>query len=259
MITAYSDEFSFAYKAAFDGLDLLKSVAGQELVNPLLANWIRSHHGITDLTFAEEFVRTCVDNRRKGEPDPPVPIGIRDKYEIGLFTTSLDNCFDHPYFLFNRDALLTWECEDTKVLNQTFLVRPSRDRNGVINELGFRILDTATVRSAFKWTFMCGQRATYGLEACTSENITVVEGAWDQIAFAESGVRNVVGLGGVSLSDGHRAELQGYAVTECWDSDHYGIASRGCSGNPYCFFAPGGKDPFDAWVSNGHVALVPVS
>lgn len=258
MINAYQDPIAYDYKLCFDGFDFLNSQLGQAIANPFLDKWIRTHHDQHDLRFAEDFVQMCMKYRRLHEPIHGLPIHLRDKYEMGLFVTSRDNCFDHPYIMFNREELDFWESDSMQAYGQVFIVAPSRDATGAINEIGFRILDTRTVQDAFKWTFMCGQQATYGLhEADLGAKLTLVEGAWDRIAFAESGVRNTVGLGAVSVMDGHKKFLDRRKYDVCWDADTFGLSQRQENGS-YSFYTPDGKDPFDAWIKHGRIQLLNV-
>ena len=99
---------------------------------------------------------------------------------------------------FNEPELTFWSNTGTDLWGLQFLVVPSRDRNGEINEIGFRLLNQEKVKEAFKWLFPYGQQATFGLHLCdTDEQLLLVEGFQDMIAFRESGYNNVVGLGSV--------------------------------------------------------------
>ena len=258
MLNAYADPVAFRYKVTFDGLDYCKSALGEEFANPALVNWCNKHNLVTDMSWAESFVRSCVMDRRRREPLHPLTIAHRDEWEIGLYTTSLFNCWDNDYVLFNRYALELWDTE-INPWDIPFLVCPSRDRDGIINEIGFRVLDTERVKEAFKWLFCCGQQATYGLHRTQTKQLTMVEGCFDSIAFHASGDTEVVGLGSVRMTEGHTRQLAGYELSECWDQDTFGIAQRDKSTLPYKFFAPAGKDPFEAYCKNGSVKLISVA
>lgn len=261
MIEAFTDSSSYEYKICFDGLDLLTSEVGKVLVNDLLADQIHEHFPANppmpeDQEWLEKFVTYCTDVRRANEPQHDLPIDLRDTYEVGLFTTSKDHPFaNHPYALLNATWLELWDSPDTPTFELSFLVVPSRGLDGAINEIGFRVLDLDRVRRSFKWTFMFGQRATYGLNRVQDKTkIVLVEGAWDQIAFEQSNTPNVVGIGSLFITAGHKDELEGCSYSVCWDNDTFGIAQR--SNESPMFFAPAAKDPFEAWCKHGSVSLV---
>lgn len=247
MITAFSSPEAFDMKICFDGADLLKSRIGKALCNRYLAKEIRKvRKGLPDL---ELFVADAVKRRQKKEPDHLLPVKLRDEYEVGIFTTGETYGYNHA--VFNKEWLELW---GPRSLGVEFLVVPSRDRNGVINDVGLRVLSTASVLEAFKWIFLCGQQSTFGLHKATSKELVVVEGAWDQIAFEQSNIPNVVGLGSVTVTKGHAKQLEGYTYKECWDQDRHGLARRDI--NNCCFYSPAGKDPFDAWLTNGQLKLI---
>lgn len=257
MIEALSSREAWTYKAVFDGYDFSKSVVGGEMLNRLMVEYCLSHCVQTVEFDLEQFVADCVSERRKSEPEHRVPQNLRDKYELGKFITSPDSCFDNPYILFNKEKLSFWDGDGLSTWGIEFLVCPSRDSEGNINEIGFRISDTQRVLNAFKWLFLKGAQATYGLHNVSGDSVVLVEGCFDQLALAESGVQNVVGLGSVYYNNEHRKYLDAYKKTWCTDQDAFGLASRNDK-ESYCFFAPDGKDPFDAWLSSGSVRLVSV-
>ncbi len=263
MISAFATSDSFDFKVCFDGLDLLRSNIGKELVNVDLEAEIkrmfRSINMDDHQDLLEHVVDVCMHGRRKQEPDHLVPVALRDEYEIGLFTTGQTALSDVPYALFDSSWLGLWEIGNSlSTLGIQFLVAPSRGRDGRITDIGFRVLDTSRVHEAFKWTFMLGQQATYGLNRVQGhDELILVEGAWDQLAFEQSGVRNVVGLGAAVPTESHLKILNVMDYQVCWDQDTFGISNR--EGQACCFFEPAGKDPFDAWVTHGRVGLVKTS
>lgn len=255
MLGALASRESWMYKSVFDGADFARSKVGKEFLNWLMLEYINEHCTLKGELDLEAFVYSCVQVRKCNEPTHKLPIKLRDKYEIGLFVTSPGNCFNSNYILFNQEQLEFWDGGGISTWDIPFLVCPSRDREGHINEIGFRVLDTARVLNAFKWLFLRGGQATYGLQNLAGRSAVLVEGCFDQIAFAESGVPNVVGLGSVFFNEGHRLYLGDLDQTFCLDQDRFGIAQRK-EHTKYCFFAPEAKDPFDAWSSSGYVKLV---
>lgn len=263
MISAFATSDSFDFKVCFDGLDLLKSNLGKELVNDSLRHEILDHFTAINMDdhqdLLEIIVSECMSQRRRQEPYHLVPVALRDRYEIGVFTTGQNVLADVPYALFDDSWLGLWESGNSKSTRGVkFLVAPSRGIDGRITDIGFRVLNTSEVHDAFKWTFMLGQQATYGLDRVNADQpLVLVEGAWDQLALEQSGVPNVVGLGAVGLTAGHSRILSGLDYAVCWDQDTFGIAQRGS--DKCVFFEPEGKDPFDAWITHGRVGLVHTS
>lgn len=252
MIDAYSSSLAFDMKVCFDGLDFLESPLGEATANPYLAAEIRKRFPKDPSDFdAEAFISSCIASRRRAEPDHAVPTSLRDQYELGIFSTDRD-APDYPYALFDKDWLSLWGAPSVK-----FIVVPSRDREGKINDIGFRTLDLTQVHNAFKWTFMYGQQATFGLNRATDlQALTLVEGAWDQLAFEQSSVPNTIGLGSPRITNLHKKQLAGTKYCTCWDNDVWGLASR--KGQSTKFFIPDAKDPFEAWIQSGSVRLLDV-
>ena len=255
MISAYTKE-GYDYKLACDGFDLSRTHFGRIVLNTLAKEYTQTHCLVSDLPGKEELQAFFLESRRKGEPEHPFPLSLRDKYEIGSFAVSKDNCFDTDYVLFNRKQLEFWHEAGTSLYGLEFLTCVSRGYDGEINNFGFRILDPGKVHGGFKWLFPMGQSATFGLHLVTdSKKLLLCEGAFDAYAFLESGVSNVVGLGAVKLSAGHRRILgQGTirSATLCQDMDSFGLQSRTLK-RKTCFYAPEGKDPFDVYLQHGHV------
>lgn len=256
MLGAYTAE-GWPYKLACDGLDLSRSKVGEQVLNHIALEYIEQHGTVGPDFDAETFIRDCVSDRRANEPEHKLNIYLRDKYEVGQFVVAAEGRGDR-YALFNSEELRTWEATGVNLLGLRFLVVPSRDQDGRINEIGLRLLDTSLVYDAFKWLFPFGQQATFGLDKCDGRPIVCVEGAFDQIAFAESGVQNVVGLGSIFLTKGHQKYLAGRQLTMCLDQDRFGLSQRANYAS-YCFYRPEGKDPFDVFLQHGRVELVEVA
>lgn len=258
MIEGYTAA-GYEYKLACDGFDLSRTAFGKRILNPIAVDYVKKHCIVDSIPNIEDFAEDCIKARRRSEPEHPLPISLRDKYEVGYFVTSPDNCFDSDYILFNQEQLDFWSEDKTDLYGLKFLVCVSRNWEGAINALGFRIFDTKRVHNAFKWLFPLGQRATFGLHLCDpKKQLILCEGAWDAYAFLESGVKNIVGLGAVKPTALHRKELGAQHLTRsirCQDMDRYGMQMRQ-SKTKYCFYAPEGKDPFDAWLEHGNVDLV---
>ena len=79
------------------------------------------------------------------------------------------------------------------------------------------------------------------------------------VALRESGY-NAVGLGSAVLMPEHFDKL-GQEVLFCGDMDNFGMFYRQeqTESIKYCFFAPEGKDPYDAFLKNGYVKIVKIS
>ena len=128
---------SFDYKLACDGYDLSNQFDGH-LLNELAIKYANKHCKIDCLPNAEEFIASCIHKRQQLNITPrDIPVELCDKYEVGYFETSIESCFNSPYILFNEPELTFWSNTGTDLWGLQFLVVPSRDRNGEINEIGF--------------------------------------------------------------------------------------------------------------------------
>lgn len=247
------------YKLACDGFDLLNSKLGEETLNDIAVSYVKEHCVVSTFSDAESFVFDCICNRRRKEFEHPLRVDLRDKYEVGVFRTSKEYCIDNKYILFNQTQLEEWDTTGVHLWDLEFLVIPSRDSTGKINEIGFRLLNTSLVHDAFKWLFMFGQQATFGLQLCDmSKPIIAVEGAFDWIALAESGYKNIIGLGSAFISQRQKEYVKGKELVMCLDQDSFGLSQR-VKYNKYCFFKPDAKDPFEAFCNYGRVDLIEVS
>lgn len=258
MFNAYTKE-GYDYKLSCDGYDLSKTLIGQKYLNEFALSYVNTHCVIKTPTFdVEEFILRCMKSRQENEFEHTLPLDIRDKYQVGFFETSLQNCFDSDYILFNKEQLEFWCAAELDLWGIKFMVIPSRDKHGIVNELGFRILNPEKVNNAFKWLFPFGQQGTFGLDTCDlSKPITVVEGALDYIALRECGHLNTISLGSIELCDNQEKELAGLSLDYCFDADPFGRLYM-IDKKP-CFFAPDGEDPYAAWIKHGWVKLVHVA
>lgn len=254
----------FPYKLCLDGFDLLRLPFFEEVIFPSLSELSRQlltkHTFQNCLPDVEGFVQEAQARRRLNEPNHPLPVHLRDKYEIGLWKVG-DFWPGGTHVVVCPEAVQAWKSLGIDVSDLLVLVAPSRNRFGDINDIGFRIINTASVHDAVKWFWLSGQRATYGLQhSDITQPITLVEGVFDYIALTACGAKNVVGLGAAELSRAHKQQLSGATLRYCFDQDTFGLAQRaGQESSELAFFSPEGKDPFDAWITHGFVSLVLVA
>lgn len=248
----------FDYKLACDGYDLSTKFDGN-LLNKLAIKYANTHCKVEQIPNAETFISSCINKRQKLNLTPrDIPKELCDKYEVGYFETSRNACYDSPYILFNENELNFWSATGTDLWGLQFMVVPSRNYDGDINEIGFRLLNQEKVKNAFKWLFPYGQKATFGLHKCDpSKPLILVEGFQDMLAFTESGYDNVVGLGSVKITDAHKAELKTEDYIFCQDMDSFGMSER-TDLSKTCFYIPEGKDPYDVWQTHGKVDILKI-
>ena len=256
MIPTNSEQFDF--KLACDGYDLIDKFDGN-LIGRFGKNYARKHCKIESLGNVDQFIEQCVKERQKKRLSPrDLPENLCDEYEVGYFVTSPVNCFSSEYILFNFEQLSFWERAKTNLWDLEFMVVPSRGWDGVVNELGFRILNPDKIKHAFKWLFPFGQRATFGLNRCVKgKQLLLCEGFQDMVAFRESDYDNVVGLGSAEVTDLHKQELQTEDYLFCQDMDGFGMLVREGQ-ERMCFYRPEGKDPYEVWQKHGYIELVRV-
>jgi len=246
---------NLSYKLSCDGYDLSRKLDGM-LVGPFGRHYAKKHCRVAEFPFAEEFISKCIINRKSNKPELNIKEEFCDKYEVGYFETKKHNCFDSDYILFNEEQLAFWTSVNVVLWGLKFMVVPSRNWKGEINEIGFRLLNREKVNNVFKWLFMFGQQATFGLHLCDkNKELLLVEGFQDMVAFGESGQSNVVGLGSLDITEAHKAQLQTDDYVICSDMDQAGMSSRKDQ-QRYCFYKPEGKDPYDVFVKNGKVEPV---
>lgn len=246
----------YDYKFACDGYDLIDKFDGN-LLNPVGVDYVTRHCKLDNFDHAEDFISECVKRRQDLQLTPrDIPSLLCDKYQVGYFETSVSSCFDSPYILFNKEELDFWKSVDVDLWGLKFMVVPSRDIQGNINDIGFRLLNQDKVKNVFKWLFPLGQQATFGLHLCDiNEQLLLVEGFQDMIAFRESGYTNVVGLGSAKITKAHLSQLKTDNYVFCQDMDRFGMTQR-TDFSKTCFFSPEGKDPYEAWQKYGRVNVV---
>ena len=249
---------TFDYKLACDGYDLSTKFDGS-LLNELAVKYAHKHCKIDQLPEAEEFIASCIRKRQQLKLTPrDIPEELCDKYEVGYFETSPESCFDSLYILFNKDELDFWHDVNTDLWGLQFMVVPSRDRSGTINEIGFRILNPEKIKDSFKWLFAYGQQATFGMHLCDIDSpLLLVEGFQDMLAFRESGYNNVVGLGSAKVTEAHKAQLKTDDYIFCQDMDSFGMSERKDLSRT-CFYIPEGKDPYEVWQNHGQVDILKI-
>ncbi len=248
----------YDYKFACDGYDLLHKFDGT-LLNEYGIRYVTRHCKVDSFNNAEEFINKCVETRQQLNLTPrEIPSELCYKYQVGYFETSIANCTDSEYILFNKKELDFWHKVGIDLWGLQFMVVPSRDYNGQINDIGFRLLNQDRVADAFKWLFPYGQQATFGLHLCNkNEPLLLVEGFQDMLAFSESGYTNVVGLGSAVITDQHKIQLQTEDYIFCQDMDKFGLSQR-TDLTKTCFFTPEGKDPYEAWQKHGKVDILKI-
>jgi DNA primase len=135
------------------------------------------------------------------------------------------------YFPFNYPALISASMALDKVGYMTFLpereymIVPSYDRQGKLNNLAFRFIDEDIVTWMAKWLFSHGRQATFGLEEVDpSKPVLLVEGFFDRVAckLLSGGKLQAVGLGSAFISDYHWRFLKGLDCRFLLDSDETG-------------------------------------
>jgi len=262
----YIDRTAFRYKLAYDGIDLISKPLGASVIGSYGRSYINKYCRLNlSSEQIELFISRCIQERKAN-----LNVDLRglsqvlcDKYEVGLLTISEQQCIPgSDYVLLNKEQLDFWKDAGLSLFDAQFMVVPSRDWHGKINEVGFRILDQERVHYGFKWLFPIGQQATFGLHKCgIDKRLILCEGFLDYVALTESGHKNVVGLGSVDLTSRHLCQLDiehysGWVF--CFDMDHYGLLKSGefIDQNRACFYQPEGKDPYEVYQKYGHVELV---
>lgn len=251
-----SFENTYIYKLACDGYDLLKTPIGQAVINNYGRKYVSNCCVMQEFPIKEDFIKDCIVDRQ-GRSLRGLSPYLCDKYEVGYFQTSVETVLDSKYILFNKKMLQFWKESGVDLFGLEFMVVPSRGWDGQINEIGFRLLNMERVNHAFKWLFPYGQRATFGLNLCSSEqSLLLCEGFLDMVAFRESGYTNSVGLGSAIVTEAHKQELKNDNCIMCNDMDTVGMAMRRNNPKSFCFYSPNGKDPYEVWMKYGVVKPV---
>jgi len=259
---AFIDRQAFRYKLAYDGIDLIAKPLTRSIIGLYGQKHVQKHCKLSfSFQQSEDFIKSCITSRKQSKNIDfrGLSSKILDKYEVGLFTVSEQNCFENAYVLFNKEQLNFWKSAGVSIFNAQFMVIPSRDWEGKINEIGFRILNPQIVQNSFKWLFPIGQQATFGLHKCSKgQQLVLCEGFLDYVAFNESGYKNIVGLGSIEITPNHMEQLKTANWVVCFDMDGYGLikSSKFIDQNRACFYSPEGKDPYAVYQKHGKVDLV---
>lgn len=188
--------------------------------------------------------------------------GLWGKYQVASWShTKHDYQSWAKYFPFNLEALVRASFALHNLgfraffpVN-TFMVCPSYDRNGALNNLVFRFTDDRICQLMCKWLFSHGRQATFGLEKVDpSKPVYVVEGFFDYVAMTEMGIQSV-GLGSAFISEAHWGFLEGLDLRFLLDSDETGRKySERLRGEGYrvCRLSDEFKDPWE-YYQNGRV------
>lgn len=266
MKKTYIDHTAFRYKLACDGIDLISKPLGSSVIGSYGRKYIEKHCKLKlSKDQLESFIRDCIRDRKFA-----IDLDYRglsqelcDKYEIGLFVVSKQHCIqDVDFVLFNEEQLNFWRAAGINLFDLQFMVVPSRDWAGEVNEVGFRILDMKQVHDGFKWLFPIGQQATFGLHKCSKDKkLVLCEGFLDYVAFVESGYTNIVGIGSVEVTDNHLKQLKTDNWSVCFDMDRFGFfnSSKFIDQRRACFYFPQGKDPYEVYRLHGRVDLLHIS
>lgn len=256
MIKGLSSKKALQYKIACDGFDLINKFDGQ-LLNEASRNYALDFTRVPLPEKLEEFSTYCQSYRKERKICPrELSEELCEKYEVGLFNTSTSLDIKTNYVLFNQEILSFWKLQDVDLYDIDFMVAISRNRNGIIDGIGLRILDQTRVEESFKWLFPFGQDCTFGLHLDNGNEMILCEGFQDMIALRECGY-NAVGLGSGVITPEHLDKIDQEFIY-CGDMDNFGMMYRE-SNIKHCFFAPKGKDPYDTFLKHGKVNIVKVS
>lgn len=191
-----------------------------------------------------------------------------EKYGVLSFTP--EEMFDldlgdlKSYWLFNREEvdhrnyLLNMYGLPVSIHQTPFVLVPSRDRDGLINNLALRVVD-GRLSPHCKWMFTHGRQATFGLEKIDpSKEVYIVEGFFDQVAMEQVGYQ-AVGLGSPIPSTWHMDFLKGLDLVYCFDQDSVGEVNMKEFGSKGKLARMDivAKDPWDAYQKFGSFELIP--
>ena len=252
------DKIGLTFKIIFDGYDFIQSEVGKTLVSQdKFPHIIRTTYMNSIYSNVEKFLDYC-----KYEADGYLPKDLMNKYHCGLY--SLNSVFDdnnpwkgNPYVLFNPKIIeqlkKNIELEDIK-----FWVCPSFNELGEVEAIGFRVVDTNTVKNCFKWIFTCGNNIIYGKNTVDKEKpVYVVEGYRDYIALRELGY-NVIGLGSVYISERQKRYIDTLNPIILLDNDKFGLKKSLQYGDFYKIALLTGtnqKDAYDAFIRGDKIEI----
>lgn len=255
------------FKICFDGYDLLTRHS-QYIPEEFEVKYSEEHTIIKDgfpklMEFYNYTINEIQNNLEKVCNLEHIKLTkeLIEKYEIGYYKITEGLNFHDKYICFSDKDLIKWN----KILNINlydleFLVHFSRDINGNLNGFGLRLLGNRKqlVENSFKWLFPMGQHCTFGLQNLNdNKDIILVEGFSDYMAASESGYYNVIGLGSIDITNGHKyflPENRNYHF--CYDQDGYGYRKKK-EFKQFVFFIPEKfKDPYEAFLNNGKVDFI---
>lgn len=251
-------------KILFDGYDFIQSEIGSILVPD------RFRESIFEKTFVaelypeiNEFIEYCQENYRKNDLKSYIPKHLMNKYRVGIY--QITDCYDYnnpckdkKFILFNSQEINN--CSKKFDLNSIkFWVCPSFDAKDNCNGIGFRIVNSKSVKNAFKWIFMQGNNIIYGKDSVDiNKDCYIVEGFRDYIALKELGY-NVIGLGSVIIS-----KLQERYINQLkspillLDNDNFGLKKSIQYKDKYriaTLINSKQKDAYDAWIKEGKINI----
>lgn len=183
-----------------------------------------------------------------------------DKYQVASWTHCKHDYESwRGYFPFNLQAMISASFAlhnlgfKAFIPVNSFMVCPSYDRLGNLNNLVFRFVDPHISQLMCKWLFSHGRQATFGLEKVDpSKPVYIVEGFYDYVAMAEMGYQSV-GLGSAFISDAHWGFLEGLDLRFLLDADETGrkyTERLREDGHRVCVLSDEYKDPWE-YYQNG--------
>jgi hypothetical protein len=219
----------------------------------------------------KRFIHLCSQNLEAVAPyleERGFPLELASKYDLGGFCFNTFKNEDlgtlGPYILFNGDELdyinhqIRQQCRFTVDIKECrFLLCPSYDRTGKVNNLAFRVINPA-LETLAKWVFAMGRQATFGLQwVDPREETWVVEGFFDQVACYECGIQSV-GLGSAFMSEAHLAYLKDLKLAYLFDSDETGrkyseILEK--DHHKVLRLSKEFKDPWESWTQTQQIHL----
>jgi hypothetical protein len=218
----------------------------------------------------KRFIHLCSQNLEAVAPyleERGFPLELASKYDLGGFCFNTFKNEDlgtlSPYILFNGDELdyinhqirqRCWFKVDIK--DCWFLLCPSYDRTGKVNNLAFRVINPA-LETLAKWMFAMGRQATFGLQwVDPKEETWIVEGFFDQVACHECGIQSV-GLGSAFMSEAHLAYLKDLKLAYLFDSDETGRKYSEIleKDHKVLRLSKEFKDPWESWTQTQQITL----
>lgn len=253
----YLDPQWYRYKLCCDGYDFIQNTSFE--FSELEKQYALDHTLITNFPKIQSFYEHTISLQNL-IPNKILPKNLIQKYDVGFYKVEMGLNFHDTYILFSDENIRKWN-NIIQLVDLEFMVAWSRDKKGIINGFGMRVLND-DVLQAFKWLFPMGQSCTFGLHDIIGNTIITVEGFTDYIALRESGYNNVIGLGSAFLEPAHEKILSDYKIIQCPDQDSFGMTLRHEMDNKniqYCYYSSNEKDPYDAYKKHGSVDLIMVN